>query len=171
MGNKTLTEIMKLCDTLVSEHDTIRNKVACSASSVSREFVEWHDEFKQRYGDAISKAVQMYRIADPGCKGDFPYLDITFQGKDGTRYDYAGRPYEKGWEFTIHSFTPESSSGHSMSEYYPLHGRIADCALPAVKGFLASITWDACDKAVSELLAKYANELAKCNERELSELK
>ena len=171
MENKTLTEIMKLCDTLVSEHDTIRNKVACSASSVSRQYVEWHDEFKQRYGDAIRKVVQMYRIADPGCKGDFPYLHITFKGKDGTKYSYAGRPYENGWEFSLYSFTPERSSGYGTSEYYLLHGQIADRTLPLVKGFLAAVTWDACDKAVAELMAKYANELAKCNERELSVLK
>jgi hypothetical protein len=125
----------------------------------------------QRYGDAIRKAVQMYRIADPRCKGDFPYLDIKFKGTDGTTYAYAGRPYEMGWEFSLYSFTPEGFSGPSTSEYYPLHGQIADYTLPMVKGFLASITWDACDKAVAELMAKYANELAKCNERELSVLK
>ena len=168
MGNKTIAEIMKLCDTLVGEHETIRNKVGRSAESVSRQYVEWHDEFMKRYGDAIRKAVQMYRIAG---SEEFPYLRVQVKGKDGTTYSYAGRPYELNWEFSLYSFTPDGFSGPSTSEYYPLHGDIKDHTLPLVKGFLASISWDACDNAVAELMAKYANELAKCNERDVSVLK
>ena len=171
MGNKTIDEIMKLCDTLVGEHETIRNKVGRSAESVSRQYVEWHDEFMKRYGDAIRKAVQMYRIADPRCDGEFPYLRVRVTGKDGTTYSYSGHPYEQNWEFSLYSFTPDGFSGPSTSEYYPLHGDIKDHTLPLVKGFLASISWDACDNAVAELMAKYANELAKRNERDVSVLK